>query len=323
MDLARLDTLDLRIVGALQIDGRASWRRIAEVLGESERTVSRRGRVLLDDGTVRVVALSTVAPTYLARLVCRPTSVPHVAAVLARRPDAVFVYTLAGECDILVEFMVDVRTRAATLSDEIGGIDGVLRLHLGPVLHYFRTVAGWRPGLLTPAEIAHLEPDETPPERSRTLEALDETDTAIVGALVADGRIPTEEIALLGGFSEATARRRVLALIRGGVVRVRAVIEPALLGHPVEAVVQVDCPPGDTMELGAAIAASPHVRYAALTLGRPGLVVDVATPDLDELRGFLTTGPWVRRARALQPDLVLRAHKRSGLIDPAHEVDPA
>jgi DNA-binding Lrp family transcriptional regulator len=41
-----LDELDRRIVGALQIDGRASWRRIAEVLGEPERTIARRGSAL-------------------------------------------------------------------------------------------------------------------------------------------------------------------------------------------------------------------------------------------------------------------------------------
>jgi hypothetical protein len=38
-----LDPRERRIVVALQLDGRSSWRRIAEVLDEPERTVARRG----------------------------------------------------------------------------------------------------------------------------------------------------------------------------------------------------------------------------------------------------------------------------------------
>ncbi|WP_159061233.1 AsnC family protein, partial [Streptomyces europaeiscabiei] len=35
------DSLDRRIISALQIDGRAAWHRIAAALGEPERTVAR------------------------------------------------------------------------------------------------------------------------------------------------------------------------------------------------------------------------------------------------------------------------------------------
>lgn len=38
-----LDSLDRRIVAALQVNGRAGWRRIAAVLDIAERTVAARG----------------------------------------------------------------------------------------------------------------------------------------------------------------------------------------------------------------------------------------------------------------------------------------
>lgn len=53
----QLDALDRRIAAALQIDGRASWRRIASALGEPERKVARRGLRLLESGRVSVTGL--------------------------------------------------------------------------------------------------------------------------------------------------------------------------------------------------------------------------------------------------------------------------
>ena len=41
-----LDALDLKLLHALQIDGRAPFSRIAEVLGVSDQTVARRFRRL-------------------------------------------------------------------------------------------------------------------------------------------------------------------------------------------------------------------------------------------------------------------------------------
>ena len=69
----RLDELDRRIVGALQVDGRASWRRIAEVLDAPFSTVNRRGTALLASGAVRVVAL----PRYSQTAIIEVTTVPQ------------------------------------------------------------------------------------------------------------------------------------------------------------------------------------------------------------------------------------------------------
>ncbi|MER6516812.1 AsnC family protein [Streptomyces sp. NPDC060334] len=52
-----LDELDRRLIHALQIDGRASFSRIASVLGAPERTVARRYHRLRSELVVRVVGL--------------------------------------------------------------------------------------------------------------------------------------------------------------------------------------------------------------------------------------------------------------------------
>ncbi|MER6922656.1 AsnC family protein, partial [Streptomyces spiralis] len=51
------DTLDLRILSALEVDGRASFSRIGAVLGVSDQTVARRFRRLCAEGGLRVVAV--------------------------------------------------------------------------------------------------------------------------------------------------------------------------------------------------------------------------------------------------------------------------
>jgi AsnC-type helix-turn-helix domain len=95
-------------------------------------------------------------------------------------------------------------------------LDGVLTHRLTPVLQYFRTVAEWRAGVLTPAEVAALELPGVPPEQTRAGLRVDDVDRAIIDALVADGRTPYEAIASLAGFSQATARRRIDQLIQRG-----------------------------------------------------------------------------------------------------------
>jgi AsnC-type helix-turn-helix domain len=54
---ADLDVVDRRLLHALGINGRASFRLIASVIGASEQTVARRYRRLREEGVVRVLML--------------------------------------------------------------------------------------------------------------------------------------------------------------------------------------------------------------------------------------------------------------------------
>jgi len=55
--IEELDQVDRRIIGYLQVDGRAPFRTIAQVLELPDRTVSRRGQELLSGGTIQVTGL--------------------------------------------------------------------------------------------------------------------------------------------------------------------------------------------------------------------------------------------------------------------------
>lgn len=99
-----LDDLDRALVHALQIDGRASFRQIAEVVGTSEHTIARRYRRLRLQGLLRVVGMLDGTrfgqTSWAVRLVCTPDAAGPVAEALARREDTVWVRLLSGGTEI-------------------------------------------------------------------------------------------------------------------------------------------------------------------------------------------------------------------------------
>lgn len=312
---APLDPLSQRIVGALQVDGRASWRKIAEALDEPVRTVARRGAALLEDRTVQVVGLPNTNPTHILRVRCRPGATSVVAAAVAARRDTVFVYAVGRAPEIVAEVMAPYDAVPALVLDELPGLDGVEEVQVDAALLYFRTVAEWSPGLLTAEESAALggvAPSE--PFSPETHFQLDEGERALLDALVADGRTPLQDVAQLLGCSDATARRRVEQLTDRGALRIRAVVEPALVGLPVETLLRVRVPPARVDAVGRALVASPLVRYCAFVAGDDQLLVDVTTPDVDGLRALLTDPAWIGGVDHVAATPLLRAYKRGGVL---------
>lgn len=113
------DELDRRLVHALQVDGRAAFSTIADVLGVSDRTIARRYARLRAMGAVRVVG--DVDPAALGgalwflRVRCAPTAAVPVAEALARRPDTSWVSLTSGGTEITCT----VRTETAADSEAL------------------------------------------------------------------------------------------------------------------------------------------------------------------------------------------------------------
>ncbi|WGW11697.1 Lrp/AsnC family transcriptional regulator [Saxibacter everestensis] len=315
--IQELDALDQRIVAALQVDGRCSWRKMADVLGEPERNINRRASALLDSNVIAVSALPGNHPTALVRAQCAPGTVRIAATALANRPDCIFSYALTGGADCVAEFEVTSGDLSRLVLDELPATVGVARFWTDPILRYYRTVREWRPGILTEREAVGLSdglpglPPEQERSKMRPFSALDEK---IVAALQVDGRVGFAELARLTGASEATARRRVDWLLRDGGVRLRVVVDPACLGLPTEAMLWVKVHPARVDHLARGLIASPWVRYAAALAGEFQFVANVTAPDEAALYRMVTTAPWVDDVTAIETDIVLQAAKRSGRL---------
>ncbi|MFF1946062.1 Lrp/AsnC family transcriptional regulator [Rhodococcus qingshengii] len=315
-----LTLLDRRIVGALQLDGRAPWRRIAAVLGESERTVARRGAQLLANGVVVVTGLSPLRAgagnPWVLRLQCAPGTTQLAAGALARRNDSNFTYITTGAYDLVTEVMCPDNRIGALTMEELPLIRGIVRSDSAPIVRVHRSVHNWEPHVLSPDERTALTCD-IPLIRIDNRAAkpsLTNVDRTILRALAEDGRCNNEELARMCGVSEATARRRVETLRADGLVYFRAVIEPALLGLPIEALLWLRVAPTRIDEVGQLLAEDSAVRYASEIASDANFVVDVTAADRGALRTLITTSRWAILSETVEVSFLIESLKRSTVL---------
>lgn len=292
---------------------RVSWRAMAEVLGETERTVARRGSTLIDTGVVRVAGILTRPMPVLVTARAAPGTTRVVARALARRDDTSFVYEVTGSAEVVAELVTDGVSTVDSLTEELPGITGVQRMTSSPVLHYFKTLRDWQPGLLSETErVALLAGHRPDAPRFGRYEKLSERDLDVVAALTADGRSTAEQIARRAGVSEATARRRIAVLLDTSIMHIRALIDPSDLGLPVQALVWIKASPGRVAAIGEEIAALPNSRYVAALAGEHQILADFTVPTLRDFYDLTTIASWADDASEVSTSLVLRVSKRGG-----------
>ncbi|MCI9890142.1 Lrp/AsnC family transcriptional regulator [Micrococcales bacterium 31B] len=313
-----LDDLDRLIVAALVRNGRAPWRLIAEVLGQQERTVARRGNRLLASGAVRVQAFplpGALGPgdLYMVRVEATPPAVAKAGRWLAERPETHWVSSLIGASACVGEVFLERAAVESVAYGELGEFDGVRNVAIEPVFEYYRTVSGWRPDLLSAEQYEALSPSEHPqfvtPAAGYESPQIDEANRALVELLRGNGRVTIDELAAGLGVTQATASRRLEALIETGAVFVRAILDPSLLGYPVEGVVSVRADAGAVDGVGRFVADLPTTRWAANAAGR--LLVQTATRDVAELRSVMGEVAARPGVRDVEVSLVAQVFKRS------------
>ncbi|WP_415971534.1 Lrp/AsnC family transcriptional regulator [Rhodococcus sp. 077-4] len=311
---AELDPLSARITAALQVNPRASWASIADALGEPERTVTRRGRELLDSGSVRVVGVIGATGAVILRARCHVGMARAVSVGLARRDDTMFVYATSGHEECIAEILVDDAHLADLMLDDLPSISGIRRIRVDPITHVYRSVREWRPNILDHAQVAALTPpvhgDYQPDGRlGSEISALHRS---ILRVLAEDARTTTSEIARVVGTTENTVRRHMETLERTNKSRLRVVVEPALLGYTAEAMVWVKVAPRQHDDLVGLLLEHSEVRYAVAVAGAESLLINFACPDRIALHEMTTHTAWSALADSISVVSVLGATKRSG-----------
>ncbi|MFJ6415375.1 Lrp/AsnC family transcriptional regulator [Paeniglutamicibacter sp. NPDC091659] len=316
---AGLSTLQRRIIGALQVDGRATWRKIAQVLDEHERTVARQGAELLAAGIITVAAIRTRESAVIMRLTCNPGTARLACESMAQRPDTSFSYLVTGVGDVVAEVVYEGNALNEILNLQLPSTPGLTSCATYPVLKYFRTIRGWRVGVLTAAEElamgTELTKDDTRQQgvREQSLR-LTENDELIAQALQRDGRASVEAIARQVRLSESTVSRRIDWLIRNSHLAIRTLVEPEALGLRTEALLWIHTAPNNVEALGTALAKRPEVRYAAAVAGDCQLVVDVTVANPAQLYQFLADASWSKSMTNMQTTMVMQARKRGGQL---------
>ncbi|MGW6934041.1 Lrp/AsnC family transcriptional regulator [Lentzea sp. NPDC054927] len=302
-----MESIDQRLVHALQIDGRAPFAKIAGVLRISEHTAARRYHRLRERGIRVRGALNRFRLGHHAwtlRLRCTPDAGPTLAQALAQRPDTFWVHLMSGGTEI--SCLQQVESPDELLLDRLPR--RLVDVSAHNILRGFASPGTWRGiACLTDEEVAALKP-EFAPEPPTELTDLDE---ALLATLAADGRAGYAELATRAGTSESTARRRVEHLRRTGVLELQLDADPAQLGFPTQARLWMRVQPQHLKAAGAALSTHSEVYFAAATTGPANLVASVTCRSSGDLYHYLTERiGGLAGVRELETAPVLRTLKR-------------
>ncbi|GAA4806400.1 Lrp/AsnC family transcriptional regulator [Streptomyces ziwulingensis] len=290
-----LELSDQRIVAALQINPRAGVAEMGRILGEHERTVARRLQWLVAEGIVHTTAEYDVLRCGLGNVVLVRLQVPgdcleDVATGLAKRTDVLNVAAVSGGggllwCEVVAPSRPFLHALTAGGFAEFPDAD-MPDAHL--VLRHFKTEAQWHAPVLTEEEERRLRASmvQAMPGRAGRCEFAP-GDERVAASLIANARITLTDLAGELGFSTATAGRRVAALLERRMLRLRTVVDPALVGRPVEARVRLKVHPAGIERAGEDLAGCPEVRCCAAVTGRHNLLVDVCLEHETGLYAFV------------------------------------
>jgi DNA-binding Lrp family transcriptional regulator len=318
------DALDVQLVYALQLDGRAPFSLIGEVLGVSDQTIARRYHRLRSAGQLRVRGL--VEPdligltSWLIRVQCTPNAAAVVAEALARRPDTAWISLTSGGTEVACV----VRTRAGDedshlLLDTLPRSRGVTGITAQCVLHtYFGGVLSLinKSGTLTQDQVAALRPAGAQggiqPAAPGRIAA---EDTTLLAALELDGRTTHRDLAAATGWSQTTVRRRIADLQDSGMLYFDVDFHHSLLDLSARGMVWLTVSPDRLDAAGEAMARHPETAYVAATTGKANLYASVLSPSTEALYTYLTADiAQLPGLHEVETVMVMRTVKRSGLL---------
>ncbi|KUJ70327.1 AsnC family transcriptional regulator [Streptomyces albus subsp. albus] len=293
---AEFDDLDRALVHALQLDGRAPFSRIAEVLGVSDQTAARRYSRLRSSGAIRVMGLTEPSrlgeTVWLVRVRCTPDAAASVAEALARRPDTSWVTMVSGGTEIAAIIRAaDDQDSDALLLHTLPNTPRVVDVTAHCMLHSFfggRQSLVHKSGSLTEQQIARLETPEPEPDAAPA-GPLTAEDRRMLAVLARDGRARHAELAAATGWSQTAVRRRLAELRADGTLYFDVDYDHRMFRLGMFAVLMLSVPPSELAATGAALARHREVAFAAAATGEHNLFAVVVCADGEAFYRYLST----------------------------------
>ena len=116
----------------------------------------------------------------------------------------------------------------------------------------------------------------------------DAIDRQIVALLAEDGRISSAEMTRrIGHVSERAVRYRIERLVRAGVVKVTAIVNPQAVGYRVTGDVLIEVAPGMLQAVAEQLCGLDNISYVAGSVGDGDLSAQVYARDTEDLLRFV------------------------------------
>lgn len=293
--LPEFDGLDRQLLQALQINGRAPFSRIAEVLGVSDQTIARRYGRLRSAGSLQVLGMTDPAVlgevAWFVRVNCAPDVASAVAEALARRDDTTWVSLTSGGTEIacIARAGADQDSNALLLQ-KLPHTPRVLGVTAHCLLHTF---FGRAKSLINKQH--HLTEDQVaaltvsrPPAGEVDPGPLTEADQRMLAVLANDGRAGFADLAKASGVSQSTVRRRLGELLDSGVLYLDTEFDRRILDLDTRAMLWLSVSPADLVAAGEAMAEHAEVAFCAAISGESNLAASVVCSGVTALYNYLT-----------------------------------
>ncbi|MET7738479.1 Lrp/AsnC family transcriptional regulator [Streptomyces sp. NPDC005402] len=346
--MLEVDDLDRGLIHALQVDARAPFTLIADVLGSSTQTVVRRYRRLYAQAGLRVVALpaprSAGTHQWFVRLTAATRTAHDIAVALARRPDTSWVRLTSGGTEIvaIIHTTPAGPDAHALLLRDIPRTAGITAVSAHYLLHtYFGGPTAWRgrvdaldavqqarlraesgagPGPNTARAHANTtaHDDESAagagPEPGAPAYLLTDADRLLLDALRDDARISYADLATATGSTASTVARRLTELRARGALFFDVDVDPVLLGVTVSALLWMQVPPAHLDDVATALARHEELAVVAATTGPTNLVAHALCRDAEELHHYLTRKVALDAITRIETAPVLRTYKAAATL---------
>ncbi|MGC0416147.1 Lrp/AsnC family transcriptional regulator [Embleya sp. AB8] len=319
-----LDDLDRGLIHALQVDARAPFTLIADILGSSTQTVVRRYRRLYAHAGLRVVALPTPRNSgthqWFIRLTAATRNAHDIALALARRPDTSWVRLTSGGTEIvaIIHTAPTGPDAHALLLRDIPRTAGITAVSAHYLLHtYLGGPTAWRGrvDILDEAGQARLRaesgiPDTTDPATPDVpAYVLTDADRQLLSALREDARLGYADLAAATGTTASTAARRLAELRARDALFFDVDIDPALLGITVSALLWMQVAPAHLDTVATALATHDELALVAATTGPTNLVAHALCQNAEALHHYLTRRVAWEAITRIETAPVLRTYK--------------
>ncbi len=215
---------------------------IADVLGQQERTVARRGNKLLESGVVRTNSFinpSSVSSrsAFLLRVTAAPRELRRICSWLAAQSPASARCPAANEA--VAELFISPDELGGLLYRRLAEVEGIESFTMTPLLEYFRTPSGWTPGRFTKSNtrlsIATRHCSLAGIRTGQPAASLDENERSNRrnSPLHRNGRATVDELASELSCVQGNRQPQAGHATSSGALFIRAVVDPAsLAGSP-------------------------------------------------------------------------------------------
>lgn len=117
----------------------------------------------------------------------------------------------------------------------------------------------------------------------------DKIESQIVELLMEDGRMPAVEIARrIGGISERIIRYRIDRMVKEGMIKISAIVNPRFFNFTVIADVVIEVEAGKITDIASNLVGFENISYVASSIGENDVSIQVVAQNTQDVYHFVT-----------------------------------